>query len=612
MKTPYLFIAIFSIISVLILQQLKTLETLELKSIDQRFYLRSVLFEKPQHSREVVIIGIDDKSIAAIEEPFILWDTFFAQIITTIARYQPRVMGLDIIWAKSIDKFLPRPPQQKNALKKAFLLAVNKHKIPVVIGIAGSIKKGRQEEAGSFDSSLQMKHFGLILGKYGFGVINTLPDRDKVIRRVRQLFQSTSQQAIPSFAFLIASKALEARHQVAASAQINPPATVHWINYQPALKFQVLSFVEVLEKARANDAQYFSRHFHDKIVLFGINNVSEDIHATPLVSEIPGIFIHAQVIQNYLDQNYLQAVDAVVVYLLIILLGIITALIASKLELPGALLSIFVVLCVYMGIVILSFYYHYIIPLVPVVLVVVLTFVSIFIFRFTVEDRNKRRLAHFFRSYVNDQVVDDILKSDKPVELEGSRQKVCVLFSDIRNFTTYSESHDPEVVVRALNEYFSHMTEVILKYGGTVDKFIGDGLMAFFGAPIKTVENPSFNAVLAALEMREQLGILNRQWQQQGLASWDNGIGLHTGEAIIGNIGSYKKMEYTAIGDAVNIASRIEGLTKSLNAPILVSKQTYEEVTALVESQSKGIVAIKGHSDIEVFEVMGIKSRINH
>ena len=376
------------------------------------------------------------------------------------------------------------------------------------------------------------------------------------------------------------------------------------VNYHLNLKIPQFSFHDVLLKAREKDSHYFKQNFKDKIVLIAINNVSDDIHATPLGDEQPGIFIHAHTINNHLQQDYLHQYDDEYTILYLLITTFISIILALRYKLIVASLSFLGFSFLYLSIAVILFNQNFIIPIIPVILSMFLSYISIFIYRFTVEDKSKRRLAHFFRSYVNDQVVDDILKSDTPVTLHGSREVVCVLFADIRNFTTYSENHSPEVVVSALNEYFSAMTEVILHYGGTVDKFIGDGLMVFFGAPIKSINNPSLNAIKAAIGMRKALDKLNKKWSSEGKAILDNGIGLHTGEAIIGNIGSDKKMEYTAIGDAVNVASRVEGLTKSLNAPILLTIDSYKDLKDQLKVTPKGEVAIKGHSKIEVFELL--------
>jgi adenylate cyclase len=604
MKIQHFIIAASCVVLVFLLHQYKALESLELQSIDNRFQLRNSLFKTPETSKDIVIIGIDDHSISKIDEPFILWDTFFAEIIHKISEQHPKVVGLDVIWSKSIDKFLPRPGKQKNALRKALLMAVNKYHVPVVIGVAAGVKETHNKTVKSYDSSLPMKHFGLIVGKHSFGVINTHPDNDNNIRRIKQSFISEKGQKIPGFPYLIATKVLESSQLASFTDKIQPPEKIHLINYQLNLQIPEYSFHNVLLKARANDKEYFKQHFKDKIVLIALNNVSDDIHATPLADEKPGIFIHAHTINNHIYQDYLFQSDNKLLIFYLLIASLITMMIALRYKLLFASSVFFTVLFVYLFIAMLFFKHNYIIPLVPVLLTMLSSFIAIFIYRFTVEDKSKRRLAHFFRSYVNDQVVDDILNSDAPVRLEGSREKICVLFSDIRNFTTYSERHAPEVVVTALNEYFSAMTEVILKNGGTVDKFIGDGLMAFFGAPIKSVENPTLNAMRAALEMRIALAKLNKIWQSEDRTELDNGIGLHTGEAIIGNIGSNKKMEYTAIGDAVNVASRVEGLTKQFNTPILMSIDSYNKVKNRVKAQSKGEVPIKGHTQIEVFELL--------
>ncbi|MFK5985841.1 MAG: adenylate/guanylate cyclase domain-containing protein [Pseudomonadota bacterium] len=612
MKIQHFFIATSCIILVFFLHFFKILERSELQSIDLRFQLRNSLFKHPVISQDIVLIGIDDHSISETDEPFILWDTFFAEVIQKVAQQHPKVIGLDIIWSKSIDQFLPRPFKQKNALRKALLITVNKYKVPVVIGVAAGVKGTKNENTTTFDSSLPMKHFGLIVGRHSFGVINTHPDSDHKIRRVKQVFFSSDGQKIPGFPYLIASKAMLGSRSATFNKQIKPPGNIHLINYQLNMEIPTYSFHEVLLKARANDTDYFKQHFKDKIVLIAINNVSDDIHATPLADEKPGIFIHAHTINNHINQDYLfQAEDNLIIFYLIIA-GFITGFIALQYRLLIASSVFFIVLCVYLSIAMLMFRHNYIIPLVPVILTMLLSFISVYIYRFTVEDKNKRRLAHFFRSYVNKQVVDDILKSDAPLKLEGSREEICILFSDIRNFTTYSENHSAEDVVATLNEYFSAMTEVILAHGGTVDKFIGDGLMAFFGAPIKNIKNPTLNAIQAAFEMRQALTKLNQKWISEGQVELDNGIGLHTGEAIIGNIGSNKKMEYTAIGDAVNVASRIEGLTKSLGAPILITINSYNRVANNVKVQSKGEAPIKGHSQIEVFELLKVNGINKH
>jgi len=603
MKKNHFLIILTCSILIAFLNHSKLLESLELKSIDLRFQLRYGDPDSSNFSDKIVIIGIDDQSIQRIPEPFILWDTFFAEIIEKLGQYQAELIGIDVIWAKSIDQFLKRPAKDKNALRKAMLKTIKKYHVPIVIGVAGNNQDTNKETKSdlmnfkkTFDSSLPMKQFGIIVGSKNFGILNTFPDLDKHVRRVRHEFKSaTSEQKIPGFANLIASKST--------NTVIAPPKQLQLINYHLDKQFPVLSFEQVLQKSRQDDQAYFAKYFKDKIVLIAVNNVSDDIHATPLGKEISGIFIHAHSIDNYLNQDYLNELPSDYIYLLIIFLSLITGILSARLRLYKAGIFILVLGLGYFSLALLSFSLNYVIPLFAPLLTILVTFSCTFIYRYTIEDKNKRRLAESFSSYVNEQVVEEILNSDQPIPLEGSQNKIAILFSDIRGFTTYSETHPPTTVVKILNEYFAAMTEEIWEQRGTVDKFIGDGMMVFFGAPT-SVENPTLRALKAAQGMRHRLQELNEKWQQEGYDPIDNGIGIHTGEAIVGNIGSEKKRDYTAIGDAVNIASRIEGLTKSLDTPILMSADSMESVKEYVQVKSQGMVPIKGHTDIEVFELI--------
>ena len=191
------------------------------------------------------------------------------------------------------------------------------------------------------------------------------------------------------------------------------------------------------------------------------------------------------------------------------------------------------------------------------------------------EERERLKLG--FTRYVSQYALEELLNLDKPISLEGERKKVTILFSDIRQFTTIAEKLPPEDVLKLLNEYFEEMIEVIFNYGGTLDKFIGDGLMVEFGAPLDD-KLQELHAVLAAIHMQLHLDKLCDKWKKEGKKTLSIGIGIHTGFAVLGNIGSERRMEYTAIGDTVNVASRLEWLTKRLKKPIIISHAVYEKV----------------------------------
>ena len=188
----------------------------------------------------------------------------------------------------------------------------------------------------------------------------------------------------------------------------------------------------------------------------------------------------------------------------------------------------------------------------------------------------RERLKVGFARYVSQYALEELLKLDKPITLEGERKKVTILFSDIRNFTTLAEKLAPEQVLKLLNEYFEEMIEVVFQYGGTLDKFIGDGMMVEFGAPLED-EQQELHALLAALQMQHRLDKLSNRWKEEGRHRFEMGIGIHTGLAVLGNIGSVRRMEYTAIGDTVNIAARLEQMTKKVKKMIIVSESVYEK-----------------------------------
>jgi adenylate cyclase len=215
----------------------------------------------------------------------------------------------------------------------------------------------------------------------------------------------------------------------------------------------------------------------------------------------------------------------------------------------------------------------------------------------------EQRLMSTLCRYVTRQVAEEIMKDRDRIKLGGNRSNVTVLFSDIRSFTTISEQLEAEEVVTMLNSYFTRMLDPIFRYEGTLDKFIGDAIMAVFGAPIPLV-NDAEHAVRAALEMRRALRWYNEDRAGQGLSPIDNGIGITKGEAVSGNIGSEQRMDYTVIGDTVNIASRLEGLTKSYSHKILINEGVYKEIKDKIPCVDLGFAHVKGkEGDVHIYGV---------
>ncbi len=211
-------------------------------------------------------------------------------------------------------------------------------------------------------------------------------------------------------------------------------------------------------------------------------------------------------------------------------------------------------------------------------------------------ERYKRELKMLFSKYVSPQVLHTMLDNPSSVSLGGEEREITVLFSDIRGFTTLSEAVTPKELVRILNKYFTAMTGEVLRHGGVLDKYIGDAIMAFWGAPLSDAHQAD-HAVRAAQGMLVRLRVLNEELRAAGDPEIHIGVGIYTGPAVVGNMGSDLRFDYTAMGDTVNIASRLEGLNKEYKTEIIIGESTKEKLRDKVQFRSLGAVKVKGRNE---------------
>jgi adenylate cyclase len=224
-------------------------------------------------------------------------------------------------------------------------------------------------------------------------------------------------------------------------------------------------------------------------------------------------------------------------------------------------------------------------------------------YRYFVEDREKRKVKKLFGRYVSKDVYNQLLAHPERAELGGNRRDMTVLFSDIRGFTTVTEKGDPEELVAQLNEYFSRMVDIVFRHQGTVDKFVGDMVMALFGAPLDDPDHAE-HAAAAAVDMVRELGALNAKWAAEGRTALDIGIGINSGDMIAGNIGSSSIMSYTVIGDNVNLGSRLESANKDYKSRIIISDATRTRLKGAYDIAPLGDVIVKGKTrPVAIFQI---------
>ncbi|WP_086480317.1 CHASE2 domain-containing protein [Oceanospirillum sanctuarii] len=368
-------------------------------------------------------------------------------------------------------------------------------------------------------------------------------------------------------------------------------------------KFNTYSFAGLLaslNQIRSGDVENLivnPEEFADKIVFIGASAVGlEDIKATPVLYQTPGVMIHASVASNILENDFLAPPPPGLKYSSILVLALISTLsvLAFKnfllqVSLPIAITSAYALICYVL------FNNNQIITLVAPVFSSTIAAAAALSFLAMTEGKDKQRVRKMLSQYVSPAILTEMVdKTDELAKADiGSVETLTILFSDVRGFTSISENLNATEVVELLNIHLGAMSDVIFKYRGTLDKFIGDAIMAFWGAPIKS-EHHANEAVESALAMVRELRNVNKQLKEKGYKSIKVGIGLHTGDVVLGNIGSSKKLDYTIIGDNVNLASRMEGLTKNYHCEVLITEDTVKALTTEIPCLKVDVVRVKG------------------
>lgn len=383
-----------------------------------------------------------------------------------------------------------------------------------------------------------------------------------------------------------------------------------------ALSYPAIDFDRIILASLAREEGLFAESeidaamretFEGKIILVGNTATGLfDLRSTPLSPITAGVEIHANALDNLLRGDVPRPVS----------LGLFVALLLSSAALFGAVAAVLdsqtlsgtmVVVAAggWLAATPLLMARNLIAPAVAPALAVAATWIAITAVRFVAEKRRSSLLKATFGRYVSPQILDYLLAHPEKLRLGGERRDLTILFSDIRGFTTISEASEPEEVVEMLNEYLTSMVEILLRHGGTLDKFIGDAVMGFWNAPTLVADHPR-RAVLCAIEMVEETARLRQEWSLQGKPEIRIGVGVNTGEAVVGNIGSSRVFGYTVIGDAVNLASRLEGKNKDYATEIIVSETTRERMGDDIPAFYLDEVRVKGKQQaVKIYQIRG-------
>jgi adenylate cyclase len=571
----------------------------------------------PQHA---AFISMDDETLVALkDDPLAFWAPHFGKAMDTLTQAGVRAVGLDFIYQVSAESWLKKLDLPDSEISRnydtplrAALASGNK----ILITHLVELKNGELELLTPPLDQLLLLPGGL----NDLGIANLHPDDDKHVRRFFPIMDPDPAKPGIGFAMQLALRGAGADPQAAGweigGVQVprevrqlmigytGPPGTI------PTVSMNALLQPDALENPAV-------KALKDKVVIIAANNAgTSDRHFTPYsrgahADQMAGGEIHANIVETILRGRYPKTLPvALELAYVALLLGVavhyfLRLSVAASVAL-GTGIGAVAALPAYFALQL-----DWVLPVAEPQFALVAGFLMSLGLRLTGEERERSRTRQIFARYVSDEVVDVLLAEGRSPNLQGEALHVTVLFSDIRNFTTISEKLSAHEVVAMLNEYFTRACRPIQAEGGMVNKFIGDAVMGVFGSPVQYPDHAR-RALRAALGMATEAegfkAWMRERFPDRGLPAFAIGVGLHTGEAVIGDIGTPKRREFTAIGDTVNAASRLEGVTKDLACVIAASETTVQAAGPGVKTGHVEELKVKGKAiAIRVHEVLGLE-----
>lgn len=589
---------------------------LELSTYDQRL---AATHRVGEARKDVVLVEIDETSLRLLEPTFGGWPwprMIHAAVIDFLTRGGARVIAYDVLF---VDRDL-RNPESDAAFVESVRRAGN------VVLPADAMFEGHEADARVVTSStpgvaarpqLRMPFGELATAAAGIGHSYLQLDTDGTARRIWP-FVDAQESRIPWLGLASALVTADVSESDLAQVPLLPTPDSQMLlrlrgPYADAGQRRTYTTYAFIDLLRSEDLLLSGQvplvdpaEFRDKYVFIGTTAAGlKDTYPSPFGGPaMPGMYLHAAAADDVLSHRFMRKagwpVDLAVTAVASAVAGV------ASVVFPVAWA---VVLVVAAGATLVWALTEALgnglwVALVPPVLGLALATFGGTAWQYFVEGRQKRQMKLLFGRYVSPDVYAHLVADPSLARLGGQRREMTVLFSDIRGFTTASETATPEAVVAQLNEYFSAMVQVLFRHHGTLDKFVGDMVMGLFGAPVADPRHAD-HAVAAALDMLRELDRLNAGWAAQGRPALEIGIGINSGEMIAGNIGSDTIMSYTVIGDAVNLGARLESATKDHHARILISEATRTLLTTPVTTREIGPIAVKGKArQVVVHEVI--------
>ena len=568
-----LLVSIFISVIITLLMFSGFLNTWESRISDAFYYPSNTL-------SDIIIIEIDDESIYKLGE-WPLSRDHYATVINNLN--QSKVIGIDIIFD------LPREGDEE------FAAALKTSNVVLAVEYRDfTFKNGEL-----FANNLLKPNADLgVLGEdFEAGFINLYTDDDKVTRSITP--KISSSEKFDPFSAVIVREFTGIAPNLGNSRML--------INfYSEPGGYEYISFYDVY-----NNSENLP-DFKGKMVLIGYTASGvDDTFMVPISDNaMAGVEIHANLVQSILLKDFIYYQDDITAIGIIFLFALIVGLLLYRFRILIATILLAVIFLAYFLISIFLIFDNFgiIMNILYPLFTIVLVYLALVAIYYRTEEKSRKWITSVFGKYVSPIVIEELIKNPDKLNLGGEKRNITIFFSDIRGFTPIAEKLNPEELVHLLNEYLDEMSSIIIKNNGLVDKYMGDAIMAFWGAPIDQPNHAEL-ACSSSLEMITKLKELQKKWKKEGIPTFDIGIGLNSGDAIVGNMGSSKRFDYTAMGDNVNLASRLEGLNKTYGSNIIISENTYKIVKDKFKTKKLGTVKVKGkQKPIVIYELLSQKN----